>query len=174
MRAQTWVDVGQNAATGTCIAFTRVVHKTIKQQGRKLTSQPNAHTGLGGFSAWPAQARAFSKSSRKSTANRERQRPDSLNEDSVADSIPNQPNAHKGLSALFRLGAPSLGIFKSPSPIASEKFTVRSLSFQSRPIKTKPTECPQRLVHSFPPGSAEPGHFFIAHSSRAAANPRRR
>jgi len=55
--------------------------------------QPNAPDGLGGFSAWPAQARAFPALA-------------AFNNKSLFV----QPNARYGSRALFRLGAPSQGI----------------------------------------------------------------
>src|SRR4051794_14189520 len=59
--------------------------------------QPNAHNGLGGFSAWPAQARASSDE-----------------EPAAAGSCHNKTlhptECPNGSSDLFRLGSPSQGI----------------------------------------------------------------
>src|SRR3954469_15226333 len=51
----------QNGASGTSIAFTHVRTQIKQQQGRESNEPTECPIGLGGFPAWPAQARAFSK-----------------------------------------------------------------------------------------------------------------
>src|SRR4051812_26602363 len=60
----------------------------------------------------------------------------------------------------FRLTRPNLGISRSLPAVNTRSCKGRRLMTPTNAGDTKPTECPYRLVRSFPPGSAEPGHFL--------------
>ena len=77
-----------------------------------------------------------------------------------------QPNAPNGLGG-FSAWPTQAGAFRANETVLARE---RSERVTRKPTKqVQPTECPSRLERSFPPGSAEPGHFFIAHCSRARA-----
>jgi hypothetical protein len=82
----------------------------MRHKVSRNTIQPNAHNGLGGFSAWPAQARAFS------------------------DQI---------------------------DAAAEERETATFLRRTTKGFTIHPTECPQWLASSFPPGSPSQGILFL-------------
>ena len=108
---------------------------TRDEKRSRRTIQPNAHNGLGGFSAWPAQARAFSKWRSRTHHLRPTECPN-------------------GSCDLFRLGSPSQGILGLKKDRRSKAGILANQVASNR--------MPKWLERPFPPGVAEPGHFSFA------------